>query len=59
MFLRKRFNMGLLIALLVAVVVAVIAKVVLSLFDVTAKYADVIALIVGLLVFLSRSGFLV
>lgn len=48
--------MHLLIALLVAVVVAIIVKIVLGLFEVTARYADAIALIVGLLVFLSRSG---
>ena len=48
--------MELLIALLVALVAAIIVKVVLGLFDVTARYADVIALLVGLLVFLSRSN---
>lgn len=46
--------MSLLVALLVAVVVAILVKVVLNAFEPTARYADVIALIVGILVFLSR-----
>ncbi len=46
--------MGILTALLIAVIVALVVKVVLGLFDVTARYADVIAFLVGLLVFLSR-----
>lgn len=48
--------MELLLALLVAVMVAFIVKVVLGSFDVTARYVDVIALLVGLLVFLSRTN---
>jgi hypothetical protein len=45
-----------LIALLVAVVVAIVVKLVLGLFSTTAPYADVIAVVVGILVFLSRLG---
>lgn len=47
-----------LVALLIAVVVGLIVKIVLGLFDVTARYADVIALLVALIVFLSKSGLL-
>lgn len=47
------------VALLVAVVVAIVVKVVLGLFDVTRPYADAVAVVIGILVFLSRAGFLV
>lgn len=45
-----------LVALLVAVIVAILVKIVLGLFDATARYADAIAILVGILVFVSRSG---
>lgn len=45
------------VALLIAVVVAIVVKLVLGLFSTTAPYADVIAVVVGILVFLTRSGF--
>lgn len=45
-----------LIALLVAVIVGIVVKLALSQFSTTAPYADVVAVIVGLLVFLSRIG---
>ena len=51
---KGKKQMGILTALLIAVIIALVVKVVLGLFDVTARYADVIAFLVGLLVFLSR-----
>lgn len=48
-----------LVAFIVAVIVGLIVKIGLSQFSQTAPYADVIALIVGVLVFLAKSGLVV
>lgn len=45
-----------LIAFIIAVLVGLVVKVGLSLFRQTAPYADAIALVVGLLIFLAKSG---
>lgn len=46
-----------LVALVLAVVVFIVVKLLVGLVDPIARYQDVIALLVALLVFLSRSGF--
>lgn len=43
-----------LMAILIALLVAVVVKLVLSQFATTAPYADVIAVVVGILVFIGR-----
>jgi len=48
-----------LVAFIIAVVVALIVKIGLAQFRATAPYADGIALVVGLLVFLAKSGLVV
>jgi hypothetical protein len=48
--------MEILVALLVAAVVGIIVKLVLGVFDVTRPYADVIALLVAVIVFIDRIG---
>lgn len=45
-----------LVAFIIAVLVGIVVKVGLSQFDQTAKYADAIALVVAVLVFLVKSG---
>lgn len=44
------------VALLVAVLVGIVVKLVLSVFDTTRPYSDLVAVVVAVLVFLSRIG---
>jgi len=44
------------VALIIALLVGIVVKLVLGVFSTTAPYADVVAVIVAVLVFLSRSG---
>lgn len=45
-----------LVALIIAVIVGIVVKIALSALDATRPYADIAAVLVALLVFLSRSG---
>lgn len=46
--------MSFIIALLIAVIIGIIVKVVLSFFDVTKPYADILGFLVAVLYFLTR-----
>lgn len=48
-----------LVAFIIAVIVGLIVKIGLGAFEQTARYADVVAFIVAVLVFLAKSGLVV